>query len=52
MISWSAALKDLPKRHYEFRTRAVDLNGFAQPEPHPILKAGKNGVESQRFEVA
>lgn len=51
MISWSAALKDLPKGHYQFYARAVDLNGFAQPEPRPIAKAGKNGIENQPFEV-
>ena len=52
MISWSAALRDLKPGNYEFRARAVDLNGFAQPEPRPIAKAGKNAVEVHRFEVA
>ena len=52
MISWSATLKDLKPGKYEFRARAVDLNGFAQPEPRPIAKAGKNAVEVHRFEVA
>jgi DMSO/TMAO reductase YedYZ molybdopterin-dependent catalytic subunit len=51
MISWSAALKNLKPGTYEFRARAVDLNGYAQPEPRPILKAGKNAVEMHRFEV-
>jgi hypothetical protein len=51
MISWSAALRDLKPGKYEFRARAVDLNGFAQPEPRPIAKAGKNGVEVHKFEV-
>ena len=51
MISWSATLKDLRPGKYEFRARAVDLNGFAQPEPRPIAKAGKNAVEVHRFEV-
>ena len=51
MISWAAALKNLKPGIYEFRARAVDLNGFAQPEPRPILKAGKNAVEMHRFEV-
>jgi DMSO/TMAO reductase YedYZ molybdopterin-dependent catalytic subunit len=52
MISWSATLKNLTPGAYEFRARAVDLNGFAQPEPRPIPKAGKNGVEMHAFEVA
>ncbi len=51
MISWSATLPKLPPGKYEFRARAVDLNGYAQPEPRPILKAGKNAVEVHRFEV-
>ncbi|WP_414664818.1 molybdopterin-dependent oxidoreductase [Horticoccus sp. 23ND18S-11] len=51
MISWSAAFQDLKPGRYEFRARAVDLNGFAQPEPRPVLKSGKNAVEVRRFEV-
>lgn len=52
MISWSATLKGLKPGKYEFRARAVDLNGFAQPEPRPVPKTGKNAVEVHRFEVA
>lgn len=51
MVSWSATLKNLKPGKYEFRARAVDLNGFAQPEPRPIPKAGKNAVEVHSFEV-
>ena len=51
MISWSATLRDLKPGRYEFRARAVDLNGFAQPEPRPIAKAGKNAVEVHKFEI-
>jgi DMSO/TMAO reductase YedYZ molybdopterin-dependent catalytic subunit len=49
--SWQVALERLEPGTYEARVRAVDLNGFAQPEPRPILKAGRNGVEVHRFEV-
>jgi len=52
MISWTTTLRDLRPGKYEFRARAVDLNGFAQPEPRPIPKTGKNAVEVHRFEVA
>jgi len=52
MISWSATLKELPPGKYEFRARAVDLNDYAQPEPRPMMKAGKNPVEVHRFEVS
>lgn len=51
MISWSTTRRDLPPGKYEFRARAVDLNDFAQPEPRPIAKTGKNAVEVARFEV-
>lgn len=51
MISWSATLKGLPPGNYELRARAVDYNGFAQPEPRPVAKTGKNAVEVYRFEV-
>ncbi len=52
MISWTATLRDLQHGKYEFRARAVDMNGFAQPEPRPIAKAGKNAVEVHKFEIA
>lgn len=51
MVSWSAKLTGLQPGTYEFRARAVDLNGFAQPEPRPIPKAGKNAVEMHSFEI-
>ncbi|RBP43829.1 DMSO/TMAO reductase YedYZ molybdopterin-dependent catalytic subunit [Roseimicrobium gellanilyticum] len=51
MVNWSATLRDLKPGTYEFRARAVDLNGFAQPEPRPIPKTGKNAVQMHRFEV-
>lgn len=51
MASWSVTLPNLEPGQYEFWARAVDLNGFAQPEPRPVLKAGKNAVEVHRFEV-
>lgn len=51
MISWSTTLRDLAPGTYEFRARIVDLNNFAQPEPRPVLKTGKNAVEVHRFEV-
>jgi hypothetical protein len=51
MISWSATLKGLAPGKYAVRARAVDLNGFAQPEPRPNQKAGKNALELREFEV-
>lgn len=51
MISWSASLAGLARGKYSVRARAVDLNGFAQPEPRPIQKSGRNALEVREFEV-
>jgi DMSO/TMAO reductase YedYZ molybdopterin-dependent catalytic subunit len=48
---WSATLKDLAPGAYEFRARAVDLNGCAQPQPRPYPKSGLNGVQCKTFLV-
>jgi DMSO/TMAO reductase YedYZ molybdopterin-dependent catalytic subunit len=52
MVSWFATLKGLARGKYSVRARAVDLNGFAQPEPRPNQKAGMNALEVREFEVA
>lgn len=49
---FTATVGRLAPGRYEFRARAVDLNGFAQPEPRPLQKTGKNGIQIRRFEVA
>ena len=36
MVSWSAAIRGLAPGAFEVRARAVDLNGYAQPEPRPL----------------
>lgn len=51
MVGWFALLPDLKPGAYEVRARAVDMNGFAQPEPRSIQKSGKNGIQFRRFEV-
>lgn len=51
MISWSATLKRLVPGRYSVRARAVDNNGFAQPEPRPNQKSGMNALERREFEV-
>jgi DMSO/TMAO reductase YedYZ molybdopterin-dependent catalytic subunit len=52
MVPWSARLEDVKPGAYEFRVRAVDLNGFAQPEPRLYQKSGMNLVPLRRFEVS
>lgn len=48
---WVAQLHGLKPGNYEVRVRAVDGNGFAQPDPRPMRKSGKNGIEIRRFKV-
>ena len=51
MCSYMTVLKDLKPGHYEVRARSVDLNDYAQPEPRPSQKSGRNGIQVRRFEV-
>ena len=48
---WTARPANLAPGSYEFRVRAVDLNGFAQPEPRPYQKSGMNLVPCRTFVV-
>jgi hypothetical protein len=51
IANWSATLTGLAAGRYEFRARAVDLNGFAQPEPRSSRRSGLNGVQVRIFEI-
>jgi hypothetical protein len=42
---WNVTLKGLAAGAYEFRARAVDRNGYAQPEPRPYPKSGRNEIQ-------
>ncbi len=48
---WSVTLTNLKPGAYEFRARAVDLNDFAQPEPRPYPKSGRNEIQSRQITV-
>ena len=50
-VSWTARREGLAPGTYEFRARTVDRNGFAQPEPRPYLKSGRNPVPCQTLLV-
>ncbi len=52
VVGWSITANNLIPGKYEFRARSVDLNGFAQPEPRPYQKSGRNVLDVRRFEVA
>ena len=51
IANWSVSLDGLAPGMYEFRARAVDLNGYAQPEPRSNRISGRNGVEVRMIEV-
>lgn len=50
-VAWSVHLEGLEPWAYEFRVRAVDLNGYAQPEPRPNPQSGIAEVPCRTFVV-
>jgi DMSO/TMAO reductase YedYZ molybdopterin-dependent catalytic subunit len=48
---WTVTLKDLKPGKYELRVRTVDENGFAQPEPRPNQRSGKNLVQCKLITI-
>ena len=50
-MPWSLKLEGLEPWAYEFRVRAVDHNGFAQPEPRPNNQSGIADVPCMTFVV-
>jgi len=51
MIAYRATIRSLQGGQYEIRARAVDGNGFAQPQPRPSPKSGRNGIQVRRVSV-
>ena len=51
-VSWEVRLEGLEAGAYEFRVRAVDLNGFAQPEPRPNPQSGIADIPCMTFVVS
>lgn len=51
MCSFYLVLRNLIPGYYELRVRSVDMNDYAQPEPRPSQKSGKNSIQTRRFEV-
>ena len=45
LAPWSVTIKGLAAGAYEFRVRSIDLNGYAQPEPRPYPKSGRNEIQ-------
>ena len=50
-VPWTVRLGVLEAWSYELRVRAVDLNGFAQPEPRPNGQSGIAEVPCMTFVV-
>lgn len=50
-MPWKVELGALPPWAYEFRVRAVDRNGFAQPEPRPQNQSGVADIPCLTFVV-
>ena len=51
MANWKVILKKLDRGSYEFRVRTIDRNGFAQPDPRPLAKSGRNAMPVHQFQV-
>ncbi len=49
---WTATLDKLAAGTYEFRVRTVDKHDFAQPEPRPYPKSGRNDVQMRTIAVS
>lgn len=49
---WTATTEKLAAGSYEFRVRTIDANGFAQPEPRPYPKSGRNDIQVKLITVA
>jgi hypothetical protein len=50
-VLWNVALDDLAPGTYEFHVRAVDANGFAQPEPRPNRQSGYADIAGVQITV-
>lgn len=49
--NWHVTIDDLEPGAYELRARTVDINGYAQPEPRPVQKSGRNRIGCRRIQV-
>jgi DMSO/TMAO reductase YedYZ molybdopterin-dependent catalytic subunit len=48
---WSVTLKSVKPGGYEFRVRSIDQNNFAQPDPRPYPKSGRNEIQFKAIMV-
>lgn len=51
LATWSANQPGLKAGTYELRVRSVDQSDFAQPEPRPQQRSGKNAIQCKIIKV-
>ncbi len=51
LAMWTATLPGLKAGNYELRVRSVDQSDFAQPEPRPQQRTGKNAIQCKIIKV-
>jgi DMSO/TMAO reductase YedYZ molybdopterin-dependent catalytic subunit len=51
LAMWTTTPQDLKAGAYELRVRSVDQSGFAQPEPRPQQRSGKNAIQCKIIKV-
>ena len=49
--NWSVSIDSLEPGSYELRARSVDVMGYAQPQPRPVQKSGRNRIGCRRIEI-
>jgi hypothetical protein len=48
---WSLTLNGLTAGRHELRVRTIDRNNFAQPEPRPYQRSGRNQIQCKLLNV-
>lgn len=51
LAHWTIVLPPLKRGQYELRVRTVDQNDFAQPQPRPSQRSGKNQVQCKILSI-
>jgi DMSO/TMAO reductase YedYZ molybdopterin-dependent catalytic subunit len=51
IAQWTLTMPALSPGGYELRVRTVDRNGFAQPEPRPSQRSGRNLIATKRVKI-
>jgi hypothetical protein len=49
---WTATFANLDPGQYEVRVRSIDQNVFAQPQPRPNQRTGRNRIQCKTITIA